>query len=98
MTQYDSLAKLFKVLSDPTRLQILEILSCGTLCACKILERLSINQSTLSHHMKMLTGCGLVKGRKDATWMYYTLNQDRVTELHQLIDSITVPKAECICK
>jgi len=46
----------------------------------------------------MLTGCGLVKGRKDATWMYYTLNQDRVTELHQLIDSIAVPKAECICK
>ncbi|MFR3063393.1 MAG: ArsR/SmtB family transcription factor [Holdemanella porci] len=40
-------------------------------CACVILEELSITQSTLSHHMKLLCDCGLVDSRKDGRWMHY---------------------------
>jgi ArsR family transcriptional regulator, arsenate/arsenite/antimonite-responsive transcriptional repressor len=98
MNEYKILAKMFKVMSDPTRLQIVDILSCGTLCACDILERLQISQSTLSHHMKVLIDCGLVIGEKDATWMHYTLNQEKVSELHGLIDAVTLPKEVCICQ
>jgi len=98
MTPNNSLSKLCKALSDPTRLQILDILSCGTLCACKILDNLQISQSTLSHHMKVLMDCELVIGEKDATWMYYSLDPDKVAFLHKLIDKITLPKDQCICK
>ena len=44
---------LFKALSDTNRLMIVDMLSCGELCACEILEKFSIPQPTLSHHMKI---------------------------------------------
>jgi len=98
MDNYDDLSKLFKVLSDSTRIQILDILSCGTLCACDILESLNISQSTLSHHMKVLMDCGLVIGEKRATWMHYSLSQAKVKDLHDILDRVTLPKENCICK
>ena len=42
-----------KALSDETRLKIIDMLSCGEMCACEILEELSISQPTLSYHMKI---------------------------------------------
>ncbi|MBP7205860.1 MAG: winged helix-turn-helix transcriptional regulator [Candidatus Cloacimonetes bacterium] len=97
MTNLKTETQLFKALSDPTRMQILDMLSCGELCACDILEGLTISQSTLSHHMKVLLECNLVSGRKDATWMYYTINQARIDYLHMTIDILTKPKDGCIC-
>lgn len=88
-------AKLFKALSEPMRIRIIELLSCREMCACELLEGLSISQSTLSHHMKMLLNCNLVKGRKDATWMYYSINREAVERLHSFIDYITEPNEEC---
>ena len=49
-----------KALSDETRLRIIDMLSCGEMCACEILKQFSISQSTLSYHMKILTESGLV--------------------------------------
>lgn len=97
MIDYATESKIFKVLSEPTRLKILDILSCKEMCACNILDSLSISQSTLSHHMKALMDCGLVTGRKEATWMYYTISRERVGNLHQAIDALTQPKEDCIC-
>jgi ArsR family transcriptional regulator len=97
MTDYEAESKIFRVLSEPTRLQILDILSCCEMCACNILDSLSISQSTLSHHMKALMECGLVSGRKDATWMYYSIRPERVAQLHQFLDVLTKPKEDCIC-
>ena len=78
MNQYEEHAALFKALSDPNRLMIVELLSCGELCACRILERFRITQPTLSHHMKTLCGCGLVTQRKEGRWMYYSLNNEKI--------------------
>jgi ArsR family transcriptional regulator len=97
MTDFKNETLLFKALSDPTRLQIMDMLSCGEMCACDILEGLTISQSTLSHHMKVLMESSLVQGRKDATWMYYTINQARIGYLHLTLDLITKPKDDCIC-
>jgi len=94
---YEAESKIFRVLSDPTRLKILDMLSCKEMCACNVLDSLSISQSTLSHHMKALMDCGLVTGRKESTWMYYTIRQERVGNLHQTIDELTQPKEDCIC-
>ena len=68
---YADHALVFKALSDPTRLQILDMLSCGELCACDILEAFRITQPTLSYHMKILVDSGLVSAKKEGVWMNY---------------------------
>lgn len=89
---------LFKALAETNRLMIVDMLSCGELCACEILEKFHITQPTLSHHMKILCGCGLVNGRKEGKWMYYSLNSEKVQEFKDFLSSITTDKEDCICK
>ena len=58
-------AVICKALGDSNRLQIVQMLSDGEKCGCKLLEAFQITQPTLSHHMKILCECGLVKDRKE---------------------------------
>lgn len=95
--QYNQNVKFFKALSDVNRIMIMDMLSCGELCACMILEKLNINQSTLSHHMKILCDSGLVNVRKDGKWMHYTLNHKVINEMKAFLDLITASKDNCIC-
>jgi len=88
----------FKALSDETRLKIIDMLSCGELCACDILEKFSISQSTLSYHMKTLVDSGLVNGVRDGAWMRYTLNQEKTNAVLAFITEITREKEDCICR
>ena len=46
-----------KALSDTNRLEIVQMLSDGEKCGCKILDKFDITQPTLSHHMKILVDC-----------------------------------------
>ena len=92
--KYCEYAALFKVLSDPTRLEIADMLSCGELCACKILEHFHITQPTLSHHMKNLCDYGLVAGRKEGKWIYYSLQPERVSMLMDCLSAIAAPRPE----
>jgi len=64
MEEYSEYARVFKALGDPKRAMIAEMISSGELCACMILEKFDMSQSTLSHHMKILCECGLVRGRE----------------------------------
>lgn len=95
---YGDYVLMLKTISEETRLKIIDMLSCGELCACDILEKLSISQSTLSYHMNLLTKSGLVDGRKDGPWMKYTLNQSKISELKAFLAMITTAKTDCICK
>lgn len=97
MNKFDSMLPILKALGDPIRLRILDMISCYEMCACDILVGLTISQSTLSHHMKVLTETNLVIARKDATWMYYSINRTVIAELHKMLDIITLPKDDCIC-
>jgi len=90
-------AVLFKALSDPNRLMIVDMLSCGELCACVILEKFSITQPTLSHHMKTLCDCKLVRARKDGKWTYYSLNEETVSDFRAFLAEVTSHKDNCIC-
>ena len=96
--KYKEYAQFFKVLSDPNRLMIVDMLSCGELCACVILEKFQITQPTLSHHMKSLCDSGLINGRKEGKWMYYSLNEETAKCLRAFLDLVTVAKENCICK
>jgi len=95
--KYADRAMVFKALSDPTRLMIVDMLSCGELCACVILEKFRITQPTLSYHMKTLCGCGLVIGRKEGKWTYYSLNKETVRTFRAFLEEITTKKEDCIC-
>lgn len=77
-----------KALGDSNRLQIVGLLTKGEMCACKLLEHFQITQPTLSHHMKILTECGLVKSRKEWKNTYYSLNCDVLTAFRSFIDSL----------
>lgn len=87
-----------KALSDETRLKIIDMLSCGEMCACDILEEFSISQSTLSYHMKILTESGLINAIRDGAWIRYTLNKDNITKVLAFFSYITTEKEECLCK
>ena len=58
------IALICKALGDSNRLKIVKMLSGGEKCASKLLEAFEITQPTLSHHMKILTECGLVNVKK----------------------------------
>ena len=90
-------AKCFQALSDETRLRILEMLTMGELCACKILEKFQITQPTLSYHMKTLTGAGLVKVRKEGKWSYYSLNQEVLEAAEQYFTRLIEGLAQNQC-
>jgi len=87
-----------KAVSDETRLKIIDMISCGEICACDILEGLSISQPTLSYHMKILSECGLVNAVRDGAWMRYTLNKEKIDAVIKFIKFITSEKEDCICK
>ena len=96
--KYVEKAEIFKVLSDSNRLQIIDMLSCGEMCVCKILEKLKITQPTLSHHLKVLSDSGIVTSRKEANWMYYKLNDKKMKEIIEFLQFISNDKKDCICK
>lgn len=68
-------SKIFKALSDEKRLYILELLRNGSICACEILEKVDIGQSSLSYHMKVLTESGIVESKQVGKWTYYNISE-----------------------
>lgn len=98
MDIYVQYANVFKALGDPKRVMIVDMLSCGELCACKILEKFEISQSTLSHHMKFLCESGIVKSRSEGKWTYYSLDEEAISRTKQFLSAITSDKENCICK
>ncbi|MDF2941688.1 MAG: transcriptional regulator [Herbinix sp.] len=91
-------ASVFKALADETRLKIVEMLSCGELCACDILESFQITQPTLSYHMKILTDSGIVVSRKEGSWVRYHNNEELVLSVKLFWNQITTDSETCICK
>lgn len=83
-----------KALGDTNRLEIVRMLSDGEKCGCKLLERFEITQPTLSHHMKILVGCGLVNSRKEGKWHYYSLNREVLSGLKSFISRLACTKCD----
>ena len=94
-SKYIRNAKILKALSDPNRLEIIDLLSCGEKCACDILESFKFTQPTLSHHMKVLMDCGLVESRKDGTWNLYKLNKTSANRLVLFLMDMITETEEC---
>ena len=72
----ENLLDVLKALSDETRLRILNLLYDRELCVCDVMATLQITQAKASRHLIYLKNAGLVKDRKQAQWVYYSLAKD----------------------
>ncbi len=81
-------ARLFKALSDETRLRILCLLLDGELCVCDIMAVLQLPQSTVSRHLAYLKNAGWVDDRRVGVWMYYSIVEDGSELQRGLLDSL----------
>ena len=90
----------FRALADPLRLQILETLGDRELCVCDLCEKLEVNQSKLSFHLKTLKQAHLIQSRQEGRWMYYRLNLSQFVLLDEYLAgyqrfSSILPAREC---
>lgn len=94
MNDFSKDAKIFKALCDEKRLIILNHLKSGEKCACVLIDHMNIGQSALSYHMKILCESGIVTGRQEGKWTYYSLSKKgRDCALKRLFD-LTTPDSE----
>ena len=85
---YRRTAQLYKAFCDENRLQILEMLQGGERCACRLLEDLAIQQSTLSHHMKILCDAGVVQGRREGKWTHYSIDPEGLQRAREILGQL----------
>ncbi len=88
------IALLCRALGDANRLQIVELLSRGEMCACRLLERFEITQPTLSHHMRILCESGLVSSRSEGKWRHYSLDREALAAFSKYIEGLGSPSGE----
>lgn len=71
-------AEMFKVLSDPTRLRLIKLLSVyeGALCVNALARKLGVTQSAVSQHLRILRQAGLVQGDRHGNRVHYALNRN----------------------
>jgi len=68
------LLRIFKPLSDETRIRLLKLLQQRELCVCELMQALDMTQSRVSRNLGILKNAGLVKDRRDGLWVHYSLN------------------------
>ena len=77
--------KIFKALSDETRLSIVEFLKEGEKCVCKIIPMTGKSQPTVSQHLRILSEAGILESRKEGTNIYYKIKDKRVIGVMQMV-------------
>ncbi len=83
----------FKAFCDENRIEILKQLLTGEKCACVLLDNLHISQPTLSHHMKILCGSGIVVMRKEQKWAHYSISEEGVAYAMEYLQSLMAVKS-----
>ena len=82
-------AALFRVLADPARVKIVNLLARSggePVCACEFEPALGLSQPTVSHHLKKLTDAGLLEREQRGKWAYFSLKRDAVDKLAAVAD------------
>jgi len=84
----DQTVKIFKTLSDPTRLRILALLLRQELCVCELTAALEMEQSRISHQLRVLRNAGLVEDTRDGKWIIYRISKDKKKDLKFIFDRL----------
>lgn len=77
----EALADTFRVLGDPTRVRILDVLSTGELCVCDIATLIGLSESAVSHQLRLMRGMRLVRPRRSGRLVYYAVDDQHIMEL-----------------
>lgn len=76
-----SLAEIFRMLGDPTRVKILQALTVQELCVCDLAKLLGVSESATSHQLRVLRSQKLVRFRKEGKMAYYSLDDEHIDTL-----------------
>jgi len=79
--------ELFKVLSDETRIRIINLIRVQDLCVCELVEILELSQPKISKHIAKLRSINLVNADRNEQFIYYSLNKDNENYI-KILDSI----------
>ena len=77
----EGLTEIFRVLGDPTRVRILDVLSRGELCVGKLAAQLGLTESAVSHQLRLLRSTRIVRGRRNGRMVFYALDDEHVLDL-----------------
>lgn len=94
ITEAESLARVFKALSDPARLRILTLLAMQPdreACVCALLPHMDIAQPTVSHHLKLLHDAGILTRERRGSWVYYCLVEERLVDISRAVGFLVGP-------
>lgn len=86
-TETEQFAAAFKALSNPVRLQMIDLISQGggQICGCDIERHFELTQPTISHHLKVLRDAGLIQSEARGVWVSHRLNASMFTALQGLL-------------
>jgi len=79
----EGLADTFRILGDPTRVRILDVLASGELCVCDIAGLVGISESAVSHQLRLMRGMRLVRPRRAGRQVYYSIDDQHILSLLQ---------------
>ena len=96
MTTAEDQARFLRCIGEPTRLQILKLLAEGERCVGELVCVLNKEQSLISHHLRALKECNIVRERQEAQKVYYKLADARLARL--IIDCEALMKELLLCK
>ena len=80
-------SQLFKALSDPLRLKILQLLTLREMCVCEIMVAFNLTQPTTSHHLEILEQAELVASRHEGKWVYFKLTNIQIPKFLKNLNS-----------
>lgn len=82
-----------KALSNPTRLRMVDLIyhGGGEICVCEFMDHFDLSQPTISHHLKALRDAGLIKSRKDGTFVYHRIDETAFSGLATLMSRLRTP-------
>lgn len=86
--QAERVAPLLKAIADPVRLRLLSLVAAHAgreACVCELQDAFELSQPTISHHLKVLHEVGLLDRTKRATWVYYSVREDALSDLAAMI-------------
>lgn len=89
-------ARFLRCIGEPTRLQILKVLTRDERCVGELTNVLNKEQSLISHHLRALKECNIVKERQEAQKVYYKLTDTRLAKL--IVDCEALMQELSLCK
>ena len=84
----DQFIVIMESLSDPIRINILELMMGGEICVCDIVKVTGLSQSKISYHIKILKDSGLISDRQEGRWVYYKLDMEVLSDIQNWMSNL----------